>query len=128
MGSLLALLDANKSINELKVLNNVGQMTGVADAFRHVDSIEKNMDTELLKSYATHDQSYKNFLLILAYVWTGAKVLSLWQMDQIFKHLAEQDSLTDKARALYRLKFEGELDEAMSVLDYLEKVLIPLSF
>ena len=42
MGSLLALLDENKSINELKVLDKEGQMTGVLDAVRHVDSIEKN--------------------------------------------------------------------------------------
>ncbi len=127
MGLLLAMLDENKSVNELKVLNNVGQMTGEADAVRHVDSIEKNMDTELLKSYATHDQAVKNILHNLANVWTGAKVLSLWQMNLIFKHLTEQDALNEKARALYGLKFEGELDESMSVLEYLKEVLIPLS-
>jgi hypothetical protein len=127
MGSLLTSLDKNKSINESRVLSNVSQMTGVSDAVRHVDSSEKNMTTELLKAYSTHDQSYKNFLLILANVWTGIKVLSLWRMDQIFNLLIEQFALSEKAKAFYRLKCNCELDESMSVLDFLEEVLLPLS-
>ena len=127
MGSLLTSLNKNKSINESKVLGNVGQMASASDVVRHVDSIEKNMTTELLKAYSVNDQSYKNFLLILANVWTGVKVLSLWRMDEIFNLLKDQFALSEKAKAFYRLKCSCEFDESMSVLDFLEEVLLPLS-
>ena len=126
IGSLLALSSKNSSIDETTVLSNVSQMSG-ADEVRHIDSIEKNMATELLKAYSVNDQSHTNLLQILGNVLFGSKLYSLLLMSQIFKYLRDEFALTAKAKELHMLKCNTELGGSTTVLDFVETVLLPLS-
>ena len=125
--SLLALLSKNNSISETRVIESVAQNTEVSGSVRHIDSIEKNMATELLRAYSINDQAYKNLLQILSNAWTGGKLYSLLLMSQIFKYLRDEFALTAKAKELHTLKCNSELDGSMTVLDFVETVLLPLS-
>jgi hypothetical protein len=130
MGTFLALLNEHKSTNELERVNNVSRMAGASNTVPvyHVDSSDMNLPTELLKEYSVNDKAYKNFLLIVGNVWTGVKVLSLWTMGEIFLLLIDELGLSEEAKALHRLKCDCELDESMSVLGFIEIVLLPLSY
>lgn len=69
------------------------------------------MGTELLKSYSTNDQIYKNKNSMFGLSeLSGVKVLSFWQIHQTFKHLAEQDqdALNGEARA-HSLKLRASI-------------------